>query len=77
MKRKKKKTTSFVLWKEENWGFCFPGNGCAKAKRARGPVGVAHKARTEPLAFTAPGNRLPRPGMPGAGLPARNRDKEL
>lgn len=59
---------------KENWGFCFPGNGAAKAKRA---VGVAHKARSEPLAFTARGNRVPRPGISGAGVAASTADKEL
>nr|XP_026652475.1 nascent polypeptide-associated complex subunit alpha, muscle-specific form-like [Zonotrichia albicollis] len=64
--RRMKGKTQFCALKRK-LGLLFPWKRLCESGARAGPVGVAHKARTEPLPFTAPGNRLLLAGTPGLG----------
>lgn len=69
-----KEKPSFVLL-EENWGFCFPGNGAAKAKP--GGCRCCTKPAVSPSHSPGRSNRLPRPGISCAGAGASGRTRSF
>lgn len=69
-----KEKPSFVL-SEENWGFCFPGNGAAKAKP--GGCRCCTKPAVSPSHSPGRSNRFPRPSISWAGVGASGRTRSF
>lgn len=69
-----KEKPCFVL-SEENWGFCFPGNGAAKAKP--GGCRCRTKPAVSPSHSPVRSNRLPRPSISRAGAGASSRTRSF